>query len=281
MVHTYLLSLQPVAVQLSTLYMQQHDHCTPCFSEGPATILCQLFFAMKFSTALQTLPCRGASHSHAPSEPPLLLDMGCYELLPSDSNDAHHSEPNRADPLSHTHAGTASAAAAGKRGIALWTPDVGKRFVQRYQHYLEHEQQQHAADDDALSTPHSHRSSDFNGFSLAPAVQQQQQLQHDEEQPYMLGSYLSQLRTSGELPARISGQHSSSHTPLPQHPQSQLHPQQQQAAANSRDVKVIHKQRQQRQQQQQQQQQQRGLQAALHRALGIGMPAKTPHGTMR
>jgi hypothetical protein len=52
-----------------------------------------------------------------------------------------------------------------------------------------------------------------------------------------------------------------------------LHAQQQQAAADMRDMKGTHKQR--------QQQQQHGLQAALHRALGIGEPANTPRSTMR
>jgi hypothetical protein len=193
--------------------------------------------------------------------------MGCYELLPSNSNAGHGPDTNTAD-LQHTHASTA--AAATSKSIPLWTPHIGRRFVQRYQRYLEHEQQQHDAEG-APSTPSSHHSSAFNAFILTSAVHQQQQLQHDEEQPYMLGSYLNQLQTSEELPAGIAEHHSSNHTLHTQHPHP--HPQQQAAgllAAGKEGVRGT-----------KQQQQQHGLQVMLHKALGIGGPAKPTCNTTR
>uniref|UniRef100_A0A383VEC8 Apple domain-containing protein n=1 Tax=Tetradesmus obliquus TaxID=3088 RepID=A0A383VEC8_TETOB len=206
---------------------------------------------------------RGDASSHSPvtSEPPLLLDMGCYELLPS-SGRAQHYTPAAAADASQMHS------AAASPGIALWTSEVGRQLVQRYQSYLEHEQEQHA--DEALSTPNSQGSA-FNGFSLASAVQQQQQLQHDEEQPYMLGSYLSQ-QSSRELPAGFMCHHSSHTT----HSRQQQQEQQQQfdAGLNRNGSIAMRKDG-------QHEHHRNTLRAALRKVFGIyGVPAGVTHTTM-
>lgn len=128
-----------------------------------------------------------------PAEYAVAFDMGCYEVLPA-ATAAAGSGGGVTGP-SAMHRGSSS---SGRETIPLWGNELGLRLVEQYQRYLQELLQQQAgvsgndsirfspsSEDGFASAVGGGRSGQSDGHSALFSM--------DDEQPYMLHSYLRTL----------------------------------------------------------------------------------------